>query len=130
MLRFCQSIDDLNACSVIKFNLIVGGSSVLRKLDMVWTLPTWKRLLFYKRTVLSFCTRLIVVLRSKWAEEMKKIVFSPLTRYMPPTVPVLGKPCYAVVWSQLVVEGEKRGIRPFVVKINDGVYMSKGITSK
>ncbi len=49
---------------------------------------------------------------------------------MPPTVPVLGKPCYAVVWSQLYVKGEKRGIRPFVVQLNDGVNMCKGITAK
>ncbi|KAG7447424.1 acyl-CoA oxidase [Guyanagaster necrorhizus] len=52
------------------------------------------------------------------------------SKYMPPTVPVLGKPCYAVVWSQLIVDGEKRGIRPFVVQLNDGVHMSKGITAK
>ncbi|KAG7447425.1 acyl-CoA oxidase [Guyanagaster necrorhizus] len=52
------------------------------------------------------------------------------SKYMPPTVPVLGKPCYGVVWSQLIVDGEKRGIRPFVVQLNDGVHMSKGITAK
>ncbi|KAF9024103.1 acyl-CoA oxidase [Hymenopellis radicata] len=52
------------------------------------------------------------------------------SKYMPPTVPVLGKPCYAVVWSQLYVRGEKRGIRPFVVQLNDGVNMCKGITAK
>ncbi|KAF8919514.1 acyl-CoA oxidase [Mucidula mucida] len=52
------------------------------------------------------------------------------SKYMPPTVPVLGKPCYAVIWSQLVVGGEKRGIRPFLVQLNDGVNMCKGITSK
>ncbi|KAK0461918.1 acyl-CoA oxidase [Desarmillaria tabescens] len=51
-------------------------------------------------------------------------------KFMPPTVPVLGKPCYGVVWSQLLVGGEKRGIRPFVVQLNDGVNMSKGITVK
>ncbi len=52
------------------------------------------------------------------------------SKYMAATVPVLGKPCYAVVWSQLVVDGEKRGIRPFVVQLNDGVHMCKGITAK
>ncbi|KAK0216177.1 acyl-CoA oxidase [Armillaria fumosa] len=51
-------------------------------------------------------------------------------KYMPPTVPVLGKPCYAVVWSQLIVNGEKRGIRPFVAQLNDGVHMCKGVTAK
>ncbi|KAK0438116.1 acyl-CoA oxidase [Armillaria borealis] len=52
------------------------------------------------------------------------------SKYMPPTVPVLGKPCYAVVWSQLIVGDEKRGIRPFVVQLNDGVHMCKNITAK
>ena len=51
-------------------------------------------------------------------------------RFMPPTIPVLGRPCYAVVWGQLVVEGQRRGVRPFVVKINDGYHMSSGITAK
>lgn len=49
---------------------------------------------------------------------------------MPPTVPVLGKPCYAVVWSRLIVGGENRGVRPFLVQLNDGTHMSKGITAK
>ncbi|PBK77598.1 hypothetical protein ARMSODRAFT_1079588 [Armillaria solidipes] len=49
------------------------------------------------------------------------------SRYMPPTVP---KPCYTVVWSQPVVDSEKRGIRPFVVQLNDGVHMCKGVTAK
>lgn len=52
------------------------------------------------------------------------------TRYMPPTVPVLGKPCYAVVWSKLIVDGENRGVRPVVVQLNDGKNMCKGITAK
>lgn len=55
---------------------------------------------------------------------------SKASKYMPPTVPVLGKPCYAVIWAQLVVDGSKRGVRPFVVKLNDGVHMSEGITAK
>jgi acyl-CoA oxidase len=49
---------------------------------------------------------------------------------MPPTMPVLGRPCVAVVFAQLVVGGERRGIRPFIVRMNDGYYMSKGITAR
>ncbi|EIN05643.1 acyl-CoA oxidase [Punctularia strigosozonata HHB-11173 SS5] len=49
---------------------------------------------------------------------------------MPPTSPVLGRPCVAVVFAQLVVGGERRGIRPFIVRMNDGYYMSKGITAR
>lgn len=49
---------------------------------------------------------------------------------MPPTVPVLGKPCYAIVFAQLYVKGEHRGIRPFVVMLNDGHKMAPGISAR
>jgi acyl-CoA oxidase len=49
---------------------------------------------------------------------------------MPPTVPVLGRPCTAIIWAQLVVDGVKKGVRPFIVPLNDGKRMYKGITSK
>ena len=51
-------------------------------------------------------------------------------RFMPPTIPVLGRPCVAIVYAQLRVDGEARGIRPFVVNINDGKVMSKGVTAR
>ncbi|KAH9832614.1 acyl-CoA oxidase [Rhodofomes roseus] len=51
-------------------------------------------------------------------------------KYMPPTIPVLSRPCVAIVFAQLVVDGEKRGIRPFVVTLNDGKSMSKGISAQ
>ncbi|TFY67384.1 hypothetical protein EVJ58_g1658 [Rhodofomes roseus] len=51
-------------------------------------------------------------------------------KYMPPTIPVLSRPCIAIVFAQLVVDGEKRGIRPFVVTLNDGKSMSKGISAQ
>lgn len=49
---------------------------------------------------------------------------------MPPTVPVLGRPCVAIVYAQLRVDGERRGIRPFLVCVNDGNAMSGGITAR
>lgn len=49
---------------------------------------------------------------------------------MPPTVPVLGKPCHAIVWSRLIVKGADWGIRPMLVQLNDGKHMSPGITAK
>ncbi len=49
---------------------------------------------------------------------------------MPPTVPVLGKPCYTVVWFQLLVDDKKRSIRPFVVQLNISIHMCKGVTAK
>ncbi|KAK0234214.1 hypothetical protein IW262DRAFT_1470776 [Armillaria fumosa] len=51
-------------------------------------------------------------------------------KYMPPTVPVLGKPAFGIVWAKLIINGEVTGIRPFIVKINDGKDMHKGISAR
>ncbi|SJL07060.1 related to acyl-CoA oxidase [Armillaria ostoyae] len=51
-------------------------------------------------------------------------------KYMPPTVPVLGKPAFGIVWAKLIINGEVTGIRPFLVKINDGKDMYKGISAR
>ncbi|KAG2049698.1 acyl-CoA dehydrogenase NM domain-like protein [Suillus hirtellus] len=50
-------------------------------------------------------------------------------KFMPPTVPVKGLPCVAIVFAQLYVDGECRGPRPFLVNLNDGYKMCKGVTS-
>ena len=39
-------------------------------------------------------------------------------------------PRVAIVIARLVVNGENRGVRPFVVALGDGQQMCKGITSK
>ncbi|KAG1872911.1 acyl-CoA dehydrogenase NM domain-like protein [Suillus subalutaceus] len=54
----------------------------------------------------------------------------PRPRFMPPTVPVKGLPCIAIVFAQLYVNGECRGPRPFLVNINDGYHMCNGVTSR
>ncbi|EIW79678.1 acyl-CoA dehydrogenase NM domain-like protein [Coniophora puteana RWD-64-598 SS2] len=51
-------------------------------------------------------------------------------KFMPPTVPIKGIPCIAVVFAKLVVDGEDRGPRPFLVPLNDGYSMCKGVTSR
>ncbi|PBK93467.1 hypothetical protein ARMGADRAFT_1012355 [Armillaria gallica] len=51
-------------------------------------------------------------------------------KYMPPTVPVLRKPAFGIVWAKLIINGEITGIRPFLVKINDGKDMYKGISAR
>ncbi|KAG2754410.1 acyl-CoA dehydrogenase NM domain-like protein [Suillus brevipes Sb2] len=51
-------------------------------------------------------------------------------KFMPPTIPVKGLPCVAIVFAQLYVNGECRGPRPFLVNINDGYHMCNGVTSK
>ena len=51
-------------------------------------------------------------------------------RFMPPTVPVLGKPCIGIVFARLLVSGQTRGIRPFLVPLNDGYRMNPGVTSR
>ncbi|KAF4456616.1 Acyl-CoA dehydrogenase/oxidase [Fusarium austroafricanum] len=52
-------------------------------------------------------------------------------KIMPPATPHAGMSRLAVVFAQLIVEGEKRGVRPFVVRINnaDG-SMSRGVVSR
>lgn len=49
---------------------------------------------------------------------------------MPPNTPRNGLPTIAVVIARLIVEGEDRGVRPFVVPMCDGTKMCTGITSK
>ncbi|KZV96956.1 hypothetical protein EXIGLDRAFT_732030 [Exidia glandulosa HHB12029] len=53
-------------------------------------------------------------------------------KYMPPSVPLSGinMPRVAIVIARLVVEGEDRGIRPFLVPLSDGKEMCKGVTSR
>ncbi|KAI0066071.1 acyl-CoA dehydrogenase NM domain-like protein [Artomyces pyxidatus] len=50
-------------------------------------------------------------------------------KYMPPTTPC-GIPCVAVVFARLVVEGEDRGVKPFLVPLHDGAHMYEGVVSK
>ncbi|KAM5537960.1 hypothetical protein V8D89_008436 [Ganoderma adspersum] len=50
-------------------------------------------------------------------------------KFMPPTVPA-GLPCVAVVFARLVVDGEERGHRPFIVVLNDGKQMCTGVQSR
>ncbi|KID78187.1 Acyl-coenzyme A oxidase 1 [Metarhizium brunneum] len=49
---------------------------------------------------------------------------------MPPTSPEAGMPRIAVVFAQLVVNGERRGIRPFIVRLCDADKMAPGIRSR
>ncbi|PHH77652.1 hypothetical protein CDD80_382 [Ophiocordyceps camponoti-rufipedis] len=49
-------------------------------------------------------------------------------KYMPPSSPIEGFPCVAVVFAKLIVGSENRGVRPFVVWLNDGHKMEPGIT--
>ena len=48
---------------------------------------------------------------------------------MPPTSPC-GTPTVAVVFAKLMVEGADKGIRPFVVHLNDGIKMNDDIFCK
>ncbi|KAL4882544.1 hypothetical protein BJY04DRAFT_36871 [Aspergillus karnatakaensis] len=49
---------------------------------------------------------------------------------MPPTTPRSGLPVIAVVIARVVVDGESRGVRPFLVPLGDGQEMCKGVTAK
>ncbi|RDA94672.1 hypothetical protein CP533_2471, partial [Ophiocordyceps camponoti-saundersi (nom. inval.)] len=52
------------------------------------------------------------------------------SKIMPPTTPLAGVARVAVVFAQLVVDGEARGVRPFIVKINGEKTMAAGVTSR
>ncbi|KAL3492804.1 acyl-CoA dehydrogenase NM domain-like protein [Aspergillus germanicus] len=51
-------------------------------------------------------------------------------KFMPPTSPIRGHPRVGLVFAKLIVGDEDRGVRPFIVHINDGTRMSVGITSR
>ncbi|KAJ5704134.1 acyl-CoA dehydrogenase/oxidase [Penicillium malachiteum] len=51
-------------------------------------------------------------------------------KFMPPTTPIPNFPKVAVVFARLIVSGDDHGIRPFIVWLNDGNEMSKGVTSR
>jgi hypothetical protein len=44
------------------------------------------------------------------------------------TVLPAGQPCVGIVYARLVVQGEDRGVRPFVVQLNDGKKLTEGIS--
>lgn len=48
---------------------------------------------------------------------------------MPSTSPI-GMACIAIVFARAIIEGEDRGIKPFLVPLHDGKNMYPGITSK
>ena len=56
--------------------------------------------------------------------------FPAAAKSMPPTTPMGGVPKVAVVFAQLVIDGEKQGVRAFVVHLTDGSRMCRGVTSR
>ncbi|KAF4589851.1 Acyl-CoA dehydrogenase/oxidase [Ophiocordyceps camponoti-floridani] len=52
------------------------------------------------------------------------------SKVMPPTTPLGRVPCTAIVFAQLLVDGERRGVRPFIVRIHGRRAMARGVTSR
>ncbi|PYI11763.1 acyl-CoA dehydrogenase NM domain-like protein [Aspergillus sclerotiicarbonarius CBS 121057] len=50
-------------------------------------------------------------------------------KFMPPTMPIVNVPRVGLVMARLIVDDEDRGIRAFVVPLNDGRTMCRGVTS-
>ncbi|PWY94643.1 acyl-CoA dehydrogenase NM domain-like protein [Aspergillus sclerotioniger CBS 115572] len=50
-------------------------------------------------------------------------------KFMPPTMPVANVPRVGLVMAKLIVDNEDRGVRAFVVPLNDGNTMCRGVTS-
>ncbi|EAU33843.1 predicted protein [Aspergillus terreus NIH2624] len=68
-----------------------------------------------------------------WQPDGSFMVHSPspgAAKFMPPSMPVAGIPRVAVVFCRLMVEGDDRGIRPFLVPLNDGRQMCTGVMSQ
>ncbi|KAI9436921.1 acyl-CoA dehydrogenase NM domain-like protein [Lactarius indigo] len=59
---------------------------------------------------------------------------TPLERaakYMPPTSPVTpGFRCVSIVFARTVVNGEDHGVKPFVLQLHDGQFMTPGVSIK
>ncbi|OGM41715.1 acyl-CoA oxidase [Aspergillus bombycis] len=51
-------------------------------------------------------------------------------KFMPATTPIEGFPRIGIVIARVTVEGEDRGVKPFLVWLNDGHEMSTGIYAK
>ncbi|KAL2811762.1 acyl-CoA dehydrogenase NM domain-like protein [Aspergillus granulosus] len=51
-------------------------------------------------------------------------------KYMPPTAPQPGFPRVAIVIARLKVANQDKGLRPFLVWLNDGYKMNKGVSVK
>ena len=49
---------------------------------------------------------------------------------MPPTLPFGGVPRVGIVIARLVHRGVFKGLRPFIVALNDGKDMCKGVTAR
>lgn len=49
-------------------------------------------------------------------------------KFMSPTTPV-NQPCVSIVYARTIVNGKDHGIKPFLVRINDGKKMCAGISS-
>lgn len=99
---------------------------------MGWTPSTWKQQPHFFQMVTLSSTPPTLLLRSKAYPNstMKSDRYFCLYRWMPPTAPRGHLPRVALVIARLIVEGEDRGVRPFVVAINDGKEMCKGVSSK
>lgn len=48
---------------------------------------------------------------------------------MPPTIPC-GIPCVAIIMAKHIVDGVDYGVKPFLVPLNDGKIMYRGITAR
>jgi hypothetical protein len=92
---------------------------------------TWKQRRRYFLMDTSIFTHRQREQRSKASHLNLKLSLFKALRYMPPTSPVTpGFRCVAVVFARTVVDGEDRGIKPFVLQLHDGQFMTPGVTIK
>ncbi|KAH8102909.1 hypothetical protein BXZ70DRAFT_889443 [Cristinia sonorae] len=51
------------------------------------------------------------------------------TKFMPPTLPVDGVPRWGIVMAKLIVDGDERGVHPFLVQTSDEFGMCPGVSN-
>lgn len=62
-------------------------------------------------------------------QESRKEYYTNSSRFMPPSMPIAGMPRIALVFARPMIEGDDRGIRPFIVGLGDGKEMCTGVTT-
>ncbi|CAG8266986.1 unnamed protein product [Penicillium nalgiovense] len=123
----------------IQINLVAGTLApfVLKRPDLE---PLMKEVLnfdittpFMLNEIGHGCDARNIETTATWQTDGSFILNTPnldATKFMPPSMPIAGTRRIAIVMACLIFEGENRGIRPFVVPINDGKQMCKGVHSR
>ncbi|KAI0790861.1 acyl-CoA dehydrogenase NM domain-like protein [Abortiporus biennis] len=123
---------------VIQYNLAAGTISTFAKdrpdlLPLIDDLLQWRKLGQFLLTEVGHGIDMSNIETTATRLPNGEFILNTPTRraakFMPPAIPV-GKPAIGIVLARLIVDQEDRGIRPFVVPLNDGREMCQGVTAR